>query len=419
MERKNLTSILTLGLLCTILTGCTSNSVKADTYVAELPDGNVIVLDQEDAEAIQQVQEELGITQEDIEKFNADFLEDETEENDEEIEEVVEKQEIFNLSKELGSKVGTTNALGIKYEVYENGAVIETIKESFATIPEEIEYEGAKYPVIGLNDVHDEWSDFTIPSHIKFIGKHAFQGSSITYLDIPDTVIYMSGDLTFISSSIEEISFPNNLKTDTDWDRTFEHCTNLKSIVIPNDVISLHGTFESCTNLTNVQLPSTLEELGSGTFKECTNLTELSLPNNLTSITGSLVFCRCGVKNIELPNSLIEVDLNAFTNCNLEEILIPDSVTTYTYLGNIETEGCPNLKKIKYSNSVEYNLDGYRSFDDACDSELTIIFPDTITDLGENHFKQSSSRKITIQVPANTVEYFQNKFPAITVIAKE
>ncbi len=421
MKRKTLSSILVIGLICTSLTGCVSfsyeNPVKADAYVAELPDGETVVLDQEEAEAILQAQEELGITQEDIEKVHDEFSDEETVEEVEE--ETIERQKPFNLSEELGSKVGTTEALGIKYEIYKNGSVIETIKESFATIPEEIEYEGTTYPVVGLGDVHDEWTEFIIPSNIKYITENAFQLSHIKSLEVPDTVIYMSGSWTFSDSLIEKISLPKDLKTDSEWLQTFSGCSNLTSITVPENVTYLRVAFRNCSALTNVQLPMSLEIISEWCFENCENLKNVVIPTNVKEI-GREAFLNTSLTEIILPNSLAKIRCDAFNDTDITELIIPDSAEM-SDSENINILSCPNLNKIKYSNTSEYKLNMYERYkdNDSRDSELLIIFPDTLTDLDEGYFTNISSLKITIQVPENTVEYFKNKFPEINVVAKE
>lgn len=431
MKKKLLSNMLIIGLICSTLTGCASFSygspVEEDTYVAELPNGETVVLNKEEAEELAELQEglqeELGISDEELEELREDFAGEEDYEEDDD-EPTIENPVSFDLTKELGRLMGSNTVHGITYDIYEKGAVVKSINESFATIPETLTLDGITGPVVGLGDVYDEWTEFTIPSHIKYIMPRAFKNSKIKQLIVPESVIYMSGDDTFYESAIEELSLPNNLRTDSEWTHTFRDCKNLKSpIIVPNDVTYMYATFEECENLTSIQLSSRLETIDTGVFDGCTSLQELTLPNSLKEIIGQNdAFRYTAIKNLILPENLTTVCLSAFTHMEyLEELIIPDSVTWYVNSDNILV--CPNLKKIKYSNSAPFILEGYgKGFDSASlndDSELTIIFPDSLTDLDAKYFEKISNGNITIHVPASGVEYFKNKFPEITVVAKE
>ena len=54
----------------------------------------------------------------------------------------------------------------------------------------------------------------------------------------------------------------------------FESCTSLTSIDIPNTVINIEGqAFRDCRGLTSVTIPNTVLSIGKGAFQDCINLT--------------------------------------------------------------------------------------------------------------------------------------------------
>lgn len=411
MKRKILMTILCASMVTT-LSSC--GAVKADTtYVAEYPDGSKVEISESEAHEIQSIQEELGIIVE--EPTNKETTEQE------ETEEITTTEaEEFNLNESLGKEIEKKHSsLGVEYAIYENGAEIINIENEFAVIPEEIEYDSKSYPVIALGDSfleNVEMTEFQIPSHIKYIKSWAFCGSKIENLFIPETVEYLSGSHTFVAcNNLKNITFPAEINTDKEWERTFEGCTNLQEISIPDGVICIDDTFLNCLSLYSIVLPDSLEIIGTNTFNRCANLLNINIPNSVSEI-GSDAFWATGLKSINIPENVTTLSLTVFNACtNMEEIIIPDTVTSYgTAYGDFYH--CDELKVLKLSNSCDLEM---LNKIEAPKLEL-VIFPDNTEEIDENLFdKVENKGNLTIQVPEKTVQYFQNKFPEVNVIAKE
>ena len=58
-------------------------------------------------------------------------------------------------------------------------------------------------------------------------------------------------------------------------DNTFDNCTELTSIVLPEGLLRVGNAFGGCVGLTTLTLPSTLTSLGAWAFYHCTGLTEI------------------------------------------------------------------------------------------------------------------------------------------------
>ena len=68
-------------------------------------------------------------------------------------------------------------------------------------------------------------------------------------------------------------------------DYTFDECTGLTSIIIPNGVTSIgNAAFRGCTGLTSITIPNSVTSIGSFAFYQCTGLTSIIIPNSVTSI---------------------------------------------------------------------------------------------------------------------------------------
>ena len=68
----------------------------------------------------------------------------------------------------------------------------------------------------------------------------------------------------------------------------FAFCTNLTSVVIPNNVWNIGAeAFGECSSLTNVVFPASLTTIGAGAFASCTSLARMTIPGGVTYIDGN------------------------------------------------------------------------------------------------------------------------------------
>ena len=107
---------------------------------------------------------------------------------------------------------------------------------------------------------------------------------------------------------------------------TFQNCTTLKSIYIPDTVERIEDyAFDGCTNLESVRFSENLHLINGCAFRNCTSLKSLFLKNN---------------------NSTLSLERNAFENCiSLTEIYFPLNVICWTSGDNC-IKNCVSLKKI-------------------------------------------------------------------------
>ena len=106
-----------------------------------------------------------------------------------------------------------------------------------------------KSDVFGATIVSNTYSDgkgvIKFDGAVTSIGQEAFRWSSITSIEIPNSVI-----------SIE--------------DNAFYGCSSLKSIEIQNSVKSIGaGAFNGCSKLTGIDIPNSVESIGAGAFSGC------------------------------------------------------------------------------------------------------------------------------------------------------
>ncbi len=151
------------------------------------------------------------------------------------------------------------------------------------------------------------------------------EGEYATKIVLPSTLEYI-GDSAFASSAIEEIVIPRNVKEI--GDDAFWNCKYLKKVTIEDGV----------------------EKMGCALFRDCSNLETVILPKTVKEWNTECAFYNCKIKNITLPEEgMTTLGSGMFAGCPLEELNIPDCVTTMNYGVTLE---CTNLKKIRAGYSV-------------------------------------------------------------------
>lgn len=199
--------------------------------------------------------------------------------------------------------------------------------------------------------------------------------------------------LTDLGKTRENIIVPSeyNGKAVTYFSSTaFNNATNLKSVVIPNSVITIgEGAFSGCSVLESITIPfvggskdNTSSDtplhlfgyiFGTNSFDGAERVTQwyftdtnpisrtvnYYIPSSLRSVimTGGKilngVFYNCSMlTSIAIPDNVTSIDENAFRGCaGLTSITIPDSVTS---IGNYAFEDCTGLTEINW-NAIEVN----------------------------------------------------------------
>ena len=99
-------------------------------------------------------------------------------------------------------------------------------------------------------------------------------------------------------------------------DFAFKGCTTLKSIKIPDSVVSVGDlAFYECPALENITWSKKVRNVGNLAFYGCISLKDTTLPSSVISI-GNQVFYGCNLmESITIPKSVTEIGDNAFGKC--------------------------------------------------------------------------------------------------------
>ncbi len=175
----------------------------------------------------------------------------------------------------------------------------------------------------------------------------------------------------------------------------FNEVTTLTNLVIPTTITSIEqGAIYLCDNITSITVPFVGKQLsnlnyaqgafgyifGASSYNDNqayvpTNLKEVYVLDGITNISYSSFNNCISIRNITLPNTLVEIEGSAFKNCiSLEKIVIPSKVNR---IGYSSFSGCTSLVDIKFKSENIY-IDG--STFAQCTNLQNVYFEGTIID---------------------------------------
>ena len=196
---------------------------------------------------------------------------------------------------------------------------------------------------------------------------------------IPDTVSY--NGTTYNVTEFGLITWDGSLYG------TFQNCSSLTSITIPNSVTSIGNyAFSGCSSLTSVTIPNSVTSIGNYAFSGCSSLTSVTIPNSVTTI-GSSAFYECsGLTSVTIPNSVTTIGSYAFSDCS--GLIFASIGNSVTDIGYSAFEDCSSLISASIGNSVTDI--GYSAFED-CSSLTSVTIPNSVTFIGSSAFYNCSS----------------------------
>jgi len=233
---------------------------------------------------------------------------------------------------------------------------------AFAWSPwEENEFKRAGARINGnvLLRVHPDLTEYTIPSHIKIIGRDAFKNCNVRDVDVPYGVTKLD-ICAFAYSAIERITLPESLK-----------------------IIDVHA-FSNCTNLTELTIPKSVSRIGHNAFEQ--------LPNCVLTILNE--------RDDENVFNVAPTSFGLRTPC-IKEVRAPFGSAAWRYAMkaglNVTTLPCSPQK---FGNPKKYHY-----VDDAfcCDGTTlheyfghhdVVYIPDDIEEIGNNAFSNADVQKV-------------------------
>ena len=271
----------------------------------------------------------------------------------------------FNPSPSYGSGSygggsGTSEPVVIwEYEVDDDGnATITSYKGTASAVAVPSTIDGYKVTKIGAFAFQNNKNIYsvTMPNSVTEIGSRAFSGcTNLSNFKLPPNITTLGYEAFSGCESLKEIYIPKTLES---GDSTFSG-SGVETAEFESGMTKIpRQIFCKASKLKNVKIPDTVIEIGGSAFSDCTSL-----------------------ETIKIPDYVIEIGSVAFSNCtSLKEISIPDSVTD---MGTSMFSGCTSLTKAKLP-SVRYNIT--EGIFQNCKSLTDIVLPSTVTAIRSNAF---------------------------------
>ncbi|MBD5131986.1 MAG: leucine-rich repeat protein [Clostridiales bacterium] len=174
----------------------------------------------------------------------------------------------------------------------------------------------------------------------------------------------------------------------------FANCANLKTIEMPNSVVSIGPyAFLGCRSIKRITLPESVVMIRGSVFSGCYELEEVNIP--ISHIPTSM-FENCKkLKKVKLDRKMNYINDMAFVGCeSLEEFdFNADDERAFAdvyKIGDYAFRGCTGLKRISLPfglNYVEKNVF------DGCSSLEAVDFPETVIGIEDMAFRDCVSLK--------------------------
>lgn len=266
----------------------------------------------------------------------------------------------------IPNQVNNIEVKEIKKELFLNNIYIEKL-----VIPETVTTLGYRmcYGCTNLKEVN-------LPDNIIVIPDYAFEKCTLLEkINIPQSLVQIRND-AFAESGIKEFIAPDSFKEI--WGYAFKDCKNLEKVDLNKTTSIGDMSFENCTKLSSIVLPNTLVELGTYVFSGCTLLNNIKMPSNPIEITNTFIY-RSGYYNdaknwengilyvdnylittnndllnqqsINVKEGTIVIAINAFTNNgkNLKSIVLPEGLKI---IGSSAFSSLYSLSQINIPSSV-------------------------------------------------------------------
>ena len=310
---------------------------------------------------------------------------------------------------------------GISVEVGERNRIVKTGTDgklkSLNISDVEIKSGGPYYYVQDRVEYYDYESVYTKPNVISY---GLFASTNLESIVLPNSITAISQG-AFAFTKLTSLTIPEKVTSigggSPGWEYlgTFEGCSNLKTIDIPNNVTSLYSYAFSGSSITSITIPNSVTIIGDYAFSACSGMTSATIPSSVTSI-GNSAFSGCrGLTSVTIPNSVTSISNHAFSGCSsLTSVTISNSLKT---IGDDVFDDCGDLTSVKVpvtdlsvfcNNQVIYLIGSagrdrgkyiYIQLIDIEGTEITeYIVPNDVTSIGDYAFRDCSGL-ISVTIP--------------------
>ncbi len=281
---------------------------------------------------------------------------------------------------ELGN--GVTLTLSEDKSYYSANA--DSVTDEHLVIPEE--YGGVPIGRVSMLEYEaDNVKSVSLPDTVFSIGLSSFNGCTMLEYNLYGNAYYLGNEeqpylylIKAVSRDITSVAIHETTRVISG--AAFSHCTNLRSVYIPDSVVNIENiAFYECTALESVSFGKGLRRIGGKCFYDCEKLKKVILPDGLEEIDdyafygcylnelylgrsvttlGEHTFDSTNITSIEIPGSLKTVDSCAFRQCSeLKSVVIHEGVRT---IGEAAFSECTSLTEVSLPASLKrYERDAF------------------------------------------------------------
>ena len=215
----------------------------------------------------------------------------------------------------------------------------------------------------------------TFHEGIEELGISIFRRSALTYVYVPATL--KQTQWPFAESNISEFILGVGI---TELPRQlFKGCALITDFTIPSTVTKIGDyAFSECTALEHIDIPESVTEIGNGAFESTTSLTAITLPDRLEKIGSHVFRNNSAVTSLSFPKTLTYANA-PLEGSNITSVTIENGITA---LPDNMLNGAGKVTKVKIPSSVT-------SIGDDCFRKSgirSITIPDTVTTVGKRAF---------------------------------
>lgn len=253
-------------------------------------------------------------------------------------------------------------------------------------------------PDYSFNEYHKIKSvKFEENSELSSIGEYAFCETAITEISIPEKVNEIGESCFEFCKELKDVTFLGNELTEIPYCGFYQ--ASIESIIIPKSINTINEyAFYGCENLIKVQFEegNELQKLGAMCFAR-TSIKNITIPKGVTELDD--VFNDAIIEEIDFEDGSLCTTISEdcfYWNLSLKKIKMPDSLV------EIQKEAfryCNNLQEVDFSRCTNFQKICNGAFF-SCFSLEKIVLPDTVNEIEELAF--CDCRNLSeINIPSN------------------
>ena len=193
-------------------------------------------------------------------------------------------------------------------------------------------------------------------------------GDNLTWVFEEDGTLTVSGSGAMWDKTAFAIQFP--------WEATG---IPVKKVIVEEGVTSIGALVFCDTDVVSVTLPSTLTKIGDRAFKWCDSLEEINLPDSLTYLGIEAFYCT-KLEEVTIPAGIGVIEDLAFSATQLKSVTIPEGITE---IQDEAFSNCKSLAVVKFPSTLRVIHDYAFEW---CEALTSVTIPKGVTTLGEGAF---------------------------------